>query len=358
MEALATYSQPTNDVSLTQLGDIFTKSGFFPDIKTASQAVTKIMAGQACGFDPFTSMSNIHIIQGRLEMGAHLHANAVKRSPRYDYEVVKHTDEVCEIAFFELSKRTGKWRQVGVSSFSQADAQRAGLTGEKKLYGKYPKNMLFARAMTNGVEFYCPDVFQARAYAEGEISGEFEEVAEPQQPEPAHVEPPRPPQPEPVEMMTAKQEELIRKLLKSHVWTDEEKAKAESWLDGQPTKDAASKFIERLMAKIPARKADEADAGNTDEMNYVISLVKADGDAMYAELTLGIDQEDIQVVVDDLSKMDAWRLLESAQERLANRGKPGIDQERLAAFWQEGEAAPNAAFDEVVRYLKNEFRNW
>lgn len=352
METLAKYEAPT-DVSLTQLGDIFTKSGFFPDIKTAAQAVTKIMAGQACGFDPFTSMSNIHIIQGRLEMGAHLHANAVKRSPRYDYEVIKHTDEVCEIAFFELSKRTGSWRQVGVSSFSQADAQRAGLTGGGKMYGKYPKNMLFARAMTNGVEFYAPDVFQARIYAEGEISGEFVTETEPTNPTPPQVES------EPVsqESMTEKQEALICKLLLSSVWTAEEKAKAEKWLAASPSKEAASKFADSLLSKIQERK--KAAAGNgTDALDYVKSLLKAEGEAMRAEFTLGVDAEDIQVVLQDMNKMDAWKLIENAQERLSNLGETWIDPEKLSVYWQEGEASPNAKFDEVVTLLKQAFLTW
>jgi hypothetical protein len=199
--------------------------------------------------------------------------------------------------------------------------------------------------------------------ASGMFTQDLEELEEllpaDPQPEPVdvHAEPPRPPQPEPVEMMTAKQEELIKKLLLSHVWTQEEREKAEAWLDGHPTKDAASKFIERLMEKIPARKAEEA--GNTDEaLEYVKRLVQADGEAMYAELTIGIDDDDVQVVIDDLSKMDAWRLLENAQERLSNRGESGVDPDKLQGYWTEGEAAPNSKFDDIVRYLKQEFRNW
>jgi hypothetical protein len=38
------------------------------------------------------------------------------------------------------------------------------------MWEKYPRNMLFARAMSNGVAFHCPDVMNGiRVYAEGEI---------------------------------------------------------------------------------------------------------------------------------------------------------------------------------------------
>jgi hypothetical protein len=37
---------------------------------------------------------------------------------------------------------------------------------------KFPRNMLFARAMSNGVKWYCPDVTSGvTVYSEGEISG-------------------------------------------------------------------------------------------------------------------------------------------------------------------------------------------
>jgi len=167
-EALARITQ---GMSIQQTGEIFYQSGFFPDVKSEAQAIVKIMAGAACGLDAFTSMANINIIKGRIEMNAHLHSLHVKQSEKYDFEVLEHTDQKCVIQFWELSKRTGQWQKSGVSSFSQDDAKKAGLISAGGMYQKYPRNMLLSRAMTNGVEWFCPDVFQSRVYAPGEISG-------------------------------------------------------------------------------------------------------------------------------------------------------------------------------------------
>ena len=38
------------------------KSGMLPDVRDASKALTKILAGQEIGVTPFQAMTNIHII--------------------------------------------------------------------------------------------------------------------------------------------------------------------------------------------------------------------------------------------------------------------------------------------------------
>jgi hypothetical protein len=58
------------------------------------------------------------------------------------------TDAACEIVFFENGSECGR------SRFTLEDARRAGT----KNLEKFPKNMLFARAMSNGVRWHCPDV--------------------------------------------------------------------------------------------------------------------------------------------------------------------------------------------------------
>jgi hypothetical protein len=129
------------------LGETMARSGYFEDAKQAAQAVVKIMAGRELGFREIASMTGIYIIKGRVSVGANLMAAAVKRDPRYDYRVVTLTDEVCEIAFFEQGKESGR------SVFTREDAQRAGTQN----MAKFPRNMLFARAMSNGIKWFCPD---------------------------------------------------------------------------------------------------------------------------------------------------------------------------------------------------------
>lgn len=146
--------RPQTSLSETvRIGEVMAQSGFFQDSRQAAQAIVKILAGQEMGFGPFASMTGVHIIQGRPAVGANLMAAAVKGSGRYDYRVKVMTDAVCEIAFFQAGQ------EIGVSRFTKEDAQKAGT----KNMDKFARNMLFARAMSNGVRWYCPDVFNGSA---------------------------------------------------------------------------------------------------------------------------------------------------------------------------------------------------
>ena len=48
--------------------------------------------------------------------------------------------------------------EVGKSSFNFKDAAKAGLAN-KDVWKNYPRNMMFARALSNGSKWYCPNVF-------------------------------------------------------------------------------------------------------------------------------------------------------------------------------------------------------
>ena len=141
-------------------------SGFFQDTKSISQAIVKIMAGQELGFGVFASMNGVYIIQGRPSIGANLMASAVKASGRYNYKVVEMSDKRCEIAFLEGGHETGR------SEFTLEDAKKAGT----KNLDKFPRNMLFARAMSNGVRWFCPDVMNgSTVYTPEELGADVDE---------------------------------------------------------------------------------------------------------------------------------------------------------------------------------------
>jgi hypothetical protein len=150
------------------LGETFAKSGMFPDIKTAQQAVVKIMAGQEIGIPPFAAMSGIHIIGGKPTIGAGLIASAVKGSGKYDFRVVEQSEKVCSIDFYQ-----GK-EKIGNSTFTIEEAKKAGT----KNLDKFPKNMLFARAISNGVKWFTPDVFSGPVYVPEEMESVVTEEAQ------------------------------------------------------------------------------------------------------------------------------------------------------------------------------------
>jgi hypothetical protein len=152
---------------LMNLAKAFAESGMFADTKSAAQAIVKIQAGQEIGIPPFAAMTGIHIIQGKPTIGAGLIASRLKGSGKYDYRVAEASEKVCSIDFYQGNTK------IGNSTFTIEDAKKA-LT---KNIDKFPKNMLFARAISNGVKWYCPDIFSGPVYVPEEMTSVTEEVS-------------------------------------------------------------------------------------------------------------------------------------------------------------------------------------
>jgi len=182
------------------LGKVLAQSGYFSDARQAGQAVVKILAGQELGFGPIASMTGVHIIKSKVSLSANLMAAAIKRSGRYTYDVTELTEQTCTITFKEGAKTLGE------STFTMKDAAKAKLVGDN--WKKYPRNMLFARALSNGTKWYTPDIFGGPIYTPDElgavIDGETGEVisngpdwdkAPGQDAEPAPDHKPQPPAP-------------------------------------------------------------------------------------------------------------------------------------------------------------------
>src|SRR5262245_9142933 len=162
----------TSEVVLFELDQrrakAYAASGYWPESKKQAQALGKVEAGRELGLPAMLAMSEVYIIEGKPSLGAGAYAALVKGSPKYDYRVLILDNEHCAIRFLE--RRTGE--VIGESMFSKADAQKAGLTG-KGPWKQYPRNMLFARAMSNGVAGFCPDVTMGGVYTLEELGAEL-----------------------------------------------------------------------------------------------------------------------------------------------------------------------------------------
>lgn len=169
-KALTVY-QPKDLADVKYTAQLFAESGMFNDSRQMAQAFVKIMAGGAMGFDPFASMTGIHIISGKPTLGAGLIAAAVQRHPDFDYDVIEHSAQKCAITFMKV--RAGKWIKAGTSEFTMADAKEAGLLSNAT-WNKYPRNMLYARAMSNGARWYCAGVFGGSVYTPEELGAEID----------------------------------------------------------------------------------------------------------------------------------------------------------------------------------------
>jgi len=141
----------------------YSESGYWPDAASIAKALVKIEAGRSLGLPAIVAMSEVHVIDGKPTLGAGALASLVKSSGRYDYRVLQLDDKHCQLRFYEQGQ------VIGESTFSVDDAQRAGLLNRGP-WKQYPRNMCFARAMSNGVAWFCPDVTSGRVYTPEEIT--------------------------------------------------------------------------------------------------------------------------------------------------------------------------------------------
>jgi hypothetical protein len=181
---LARRSDVVNSLEdVRNVATLLARSGYFGNRGSDPVAAiaTAVLAGREMGFAPFASVQGIHIIQGKPTVSANLMAAAVKGSAKYDYRVREHTDVLCRIEFFE--RINGKLESLGFAVFTAEDAKRAGTQN----MSKFPKNMLFARCMSNGVRTYTPDVFSAGVYTPEELGATVNGEGEIIEGEPARV---------------------------------------------------------------------------------------------------------------------------------------------------------------------------
>lgn len=173
-ETALAVPKPTSD-AMDKVVKAMVASRLFPDVRDAAAAYARIHLGRSLGVNDFSAMTGIFISQGgKPALSANLMAQIIKGytpkgfpGPKYRFEVGKHDNKLCEIKCIERvddytaeGKRIWKWKEVGVSSFSEDDAKQAGLIGGKnETWKKYTRNLLFARAISNAAKWYFSDAF-------------------------------------------------------------------------------------------------------------------------------------------------------------------------------------------------------
>lgn len=150
-----TVQLQSKNLDTMSVAKMLAESGFFGEVRQQGQALAKILAGQELGMGPIASLMGVYFANGKVTYSANIMAASIKRSGVYTFRVKRMDNDGCVLAFFERGEL------VGESSFTIQDATRAGLMSGngKGNWEKYPRNMCFARAMSNGAKWYCPDVF-------------------------------------------------------------------------------------------------------------------------------------------------------------------------------------------------------
>lgn len=172
--ALANVKYKPTELTTERLGAVLVKSGFFADARDEAQAIVKILAGAELGFGPIASMQGVYIVKGRVTLSANLVGAAIQRSGKYGYAIEALTNDKCTLRFYNSTQQgAGLPRQTFESTFTMDDAKKAGLAGGN--YDKFSRNMLFARALTNGARWFCPEVFNGPIYTPDELGAEVDD---------------------------------------------------------------------------------------------------------------------------------------------------------------------------------------
>lgn len=150
---------------LCETSDREERQGITPQKKLA-QAVIKIQAGLELGIPPYTAISNFNIIKGKVTAGYQL-LLALVRKAKYDFKVHQRDNSGAAIEFFGKEKQS-----LGISTFDKQDALLAGLVSDN--YKKIPRNMYFARAVSNGINAFCPEITKGSIYT----NEDFDEVSD------------------------------------------------------------------------------------------------------------------------------------------------------------------------------------
>lgn len=156
--------QPTNQVigmNMRDLNDaaaLIFDSKVFGDLQSKEAAAIKIIAGAEKGFTPFQSMAMFDFIQGRPTLNAHGKATLINSSGDFRLKIIELTPSKCVIDV--LRNTNGEWKKVNTSSFTIEDAALAELTtgANKHSWKKYPRNMLFARCVSNIWRWDCAEL--------------------------------------------------------------------------------------------------------------------------------------------------------------------------------------------------------
>lgn len=159
-----------------ELATHFIKSGFFSDTRDLSKAVTKILMGRQLGLDPLASMSQIYLMQGKLQMGAHLIGRLIKDfrddgRKKYRYEILESTQDVCTLQLFErVDTGPSSWEWVKHQPFTRKREEYKHLLGGQN-WKNHGRDMLFARTITSMGRMLCPEVMGGNVYAPDELPG-------------------------------------------------------------------------------------------------------------------------------------------------------------------------------------------
>lgn len=126
-----------------------------------------IQKAKATNVNPLDALNGgMYYVQGKVEMSAFMMNQLIRQAGHSISKDQQSDDAVC-ILHGKRADTGDTWTEI----FSINDAKRAGIYRGGTGWTKYPRNMLFARALSNLARMLFPDVIKG-CYVEGELGTE------------------------------------------------------------------------------------------------------------------------------------------------------------------------------------------
>lgn len=140
--------QAASVADVMSMADVVVKSGLFPMFKTREAAAAMMLLCRSKGLDPMTAIERYHIVQGRPVMRADaMLGEFVRMGGKVEW--IRRDDQEAKATF---SHPLGGTVTV---SWTIEQARAAKLTG-KDVWSQYPRQMLHARCVSEGVRSILP----------------------------------------------------------------------------------------------------------------------------------------------------------------------------------------------------------
>lgn len=191
-----------------RIAEALALSGAWKDVKNAEAAFAKMVIGRDLGMSPAQAMQGIYLVEGGIQMHYAMLGQFVRNREGYDYRagwlkeepplmttegegaaaravpvegqepqlaVVWHNEEEPDdlrAIVGAVIEFTVDGERRGVSRFTLDDARKANLikSDARAAWNTAPRNMLLARAMSNGIKWAVPEVLGGLpVYVEGEL---------------------------------------------------------------------------------------------------------------------------------------------------------------------------------------------
>lgn len=170
--------RPTGEMEAVEvafrIGEAAAQAGIYKS-KNAAELALRVKYGMEMGLGPATALQSVAVINGSPSLTAGAIASRIGGHPDYDYEVTEHTEERCTIVVYR--RKRGEWRECPPSTFTLDDAAKAGLL-KAGPWKQYPRNMLYARALTNAARWHAAEVFGGSVYTPDELGADVDEQGE------------------------------------------------------------------------------------------------------------------------------------------------------------------------------------